>query len=107
MFVSTKKITSNADATVVKIQVNVILLIWLSLKIWLRLGNPANWYCSPNIISNNQKWGICPIKKKVATKRISSEVKLPPAAPQPIIGGKAPTNEPGITANAVTFFNGV
>src|SRR5665647_1660633 len=57
--------------------------------------------------NNNQKCGIWPIKKNKATQKIDPSCMFPPPANHPIYGGSAPTKEPGTTANAVTFFNGV
>ena len=47
------------------------------------------------------------MKKKKAIKIICGSNIYPPPTIHPTIGGIAPTNEPGIIASGVIFFNGV
>ena len=59
-----------------------------------------------HLVKRIYKYKDIVLEKKAMINALGS-VKLPPPATQPTKGGKAPITEPGTTAKAVFFFNGV
>ena len=88
-------------------QKKTMCLIWLVLKNFEILENPAFSYSFPSMINKSQKWGSCHRNIKMAMYIIVGCVILPPANDQPIKGGTAPTKAPGKMERADFIFRGV